>query len=61
VLTANRVALDFWTSFALNLVVAVPASWLLAWLVFDRIDRHFVRLGSRSLSRRHNSLDWSRV
>ena len=59
-LAANHVSMTFWPAFALNLVVAVPLSWLLAALVFHRIDRFFVALAARSLDRnRDKPFDWS--
>ena len=60
VLAALHIALPFWQELALNVLIAVPLSWLLSHLVFDRIDRFFVALAARWLNRHHrHPTDWS--
>ncbi len=50
-LSTEQIVLPFWPSLALNLIVAVPLTWLVSAFVFDRIDRYFVALADRSLNR----------
>lgn len=60
VLAALHIALPFWLALALNVLIAVPLSWLLSHLVFDRIDRFFVAMAARWLNRHHRKpADWS--
>ena len=62
ILAALHTALPFWQELTLNVLIAVPLSWLLSHLVFDRIDRLFVATAARWLNRHHRKpANWSPV
>jgi len=47
----QHINLLFWPKLAINLFIAIPVTWVIATLIFDRIDRYFVALADRSLNR----------